>query len=271
MKKKIFIYKDIDGLSSEYVTRKIIDVTRKKCGGKNHYVEIGTFRGFTSINNSLNNKNVKCITIDNFKFDKKNQIKFKKSVKKYSVKNLKLINCDYEKAFEILKKNKIKIGLLFIDGPHDYRAQYVILEKFKALLSKNACIIVDDANYNHVKLATLDFLNNNKEFKLISQKYSKTHPVDKRTSKKKLTNWNGIHVIEKNSKKNSVKLKINKNLALKFHIDSHDIQRHYFGNKVLEVMDNLFYYFKTGDNKYLNQKLRLIYNKNKSRTFKSNF
>jgi predicted O-methyltransferase YrrM len=256
MKKKIFIYKDIDGLSSEYVTRKIIDVTRKKCGGKNHYVEIGTFRGFTSINNSLN---------------KKNQIKFKKSLKKYSVKNLKLINCDYEKAFEILKKNKIKIGLLFIDGPHDYRAQYVILEKFKALLSKNACIIVDDANYNHVKLATLDFLNNNKEFKLISQKYSKTHPVDKRTSKKKLTNWNGIHVIEKNSKKNSVKLKINKNLALKFHIDSHDIQRHYFGNKVLEVMDNLFYYFKTGDNKYLNQKLRLIYNKNKSRTFKSNF
>ena len=70
----------------------------------------------------MNNKNVKCITIDNFKFDKKNQIRFRKSLKKYSVKNLKLINCDHEKAFEILKKNKIKIGLLFIDGPHDYRA-----------------------------------------------------------------------------------------------------------------------------------------------------
>ena len=66
-----------------------------------------------------------------------------------------MINCDYEKAFEILKKTN-KIALLFVDGPHDYRAQYVILEKFKALLSKNACIIIDD-NYNHVKLATLDF------------------------------------------------------------------------------------------------------------------
>jgi len=271
MKKNILIYKNIDGLSSEYVTKKIINLTKKKCGGNNFYVEIGTFRGFTSINNSLNNKNVKCITIDNFKFDKKNLNKFNKSLKKYSVKNLKLINQDYESAFEILKKRKIKIGLLFVDGPHDYRAQHIILQKYKALLSKNACIIIDDANYNHVKLATLDFLNNNREFSLISQKYSRRHPVDPYSKKKKTKNWNGLHIIEKNSKNKSVKLKINKNLVLKFHIDSHDIQRHYFGNKVLEVLDNLFYFFKSGDKKYLHQKLKLIYNKNKNRTFKSNF
>ena len=95
--------------------------------------------------------------------------------------------------------------------------------------------------------------------------------MDPYSKKKKTKNWNGLHIIEKNSKNKSVKLKINKNLVLKFHIDSHDIQRHYFGNKVLEVLDNLFYFFKSGDKKYLHQKLKLIYNKNKNRTFKSNF
>ena len=117
----------------------------------------------------------------------------------------------------------------------------------------------------------MDFLNNNKDFKLISQKYSKNHPVDESSNKKKLTNWNGIHIIEKNTNKNPVKLKIDKNLALKFHIDSHDIQRHYFGNRVLDVLDNLYYFFKSGDKKYLNQRLKIIFNKNKNRTFKSNF
>ena len=92
-----------------------------------------------------------------------------------------------------------------------------------------------------------------------------------RDLKKKSTNWNGIHIIEKNTNKNPVKLKINKNLALKFHVDSHDIQRHYFGNRVLDVLDNLFYFFKFRDKKYINQNLKLIFKNNKNRTFKSNF
>ena len=54
-------------------------------------------------------------------------------------------------------------------------------------------------------------------------------------------------------------------------MDSHDIQRHYFGNRVLDVLDNLFYFFKSGNKKYLNQKLKTIFNKNKKRTFKTNF
>jgi hypothetical protein len=74
---------------------------------------------------------------------------------------VKILKIDFEKAFEYLLKKKIKIGVLYIDGPHDYRSQLISLEKYKKLLSINSVIIVDDANYYHVRKATQDFLNNN--------------------------------------------------------------------------------------------------------------
>ena len=216
----------LPGLSSKYVMNKIITLTKKYCNKKNLYVEIGTFKGYTSICNAFYNKNkTDFYTIDNFKFGTKNLNIFNKNKKKFKTSNLNLINADFEKAFEILKKKRIKIGLLFVDGPHDYRSQYIILERFKKLLSNKACIIIDDANYKHVRLATHDFLSNNQNYKLSQQYYSTKHPsLLSFKLKNKLQNWNGLHVIEKNSLKRSQKLKINLKNAKKFHLESHDIQ-----------------------------------------------
>ena len=39
----------------------IINATKKFCKKNKIYVEIGVFRGFTLINNELNNKNIECV------------------------------------------------------------------------------------------------------------------------------------------------------------------------------------------------------------------
>ena len=94
------------------------------------------------------------------------------------------------------------------------------------MLSNKACIIIDDANYKHVRLATHDFLSNNQNYKLSQQYYSTKHPsLLSFKLKNKLQNWNGLHVIEKNSLKRSQKLKINLKNAKKNFIWSHMIYK----------------------------------------------
>ena len=110
MKKKIETINPItalSGLSSKYVVNKIIELTKKSCNKKNLYVEIGTFKGYTSICNAFyNKKKTNFYTIDNFKFNKRNLNIFIKNKKKFKINNLNLINSDFEKAYEILKKKK---------------------------------------------------------------------------------------------------------------------------------------------------------------------
>ena len=100
----------LPGLSSKYVMNKLITLTKKYCNKKNLYVEIGTFKGYTSICNAFYNKNkTDFYTIDNFKFDSKNLNIFNKNKKKFKTSNLNLINADFEKAFEILKKKELRL------------------------------------------------------------------------------------------------------------------------------------------------------------------
>lgn len=247
---------NIKGLISEKKISLLLKYSKKFCNKKNWFVEIGTFQGLSSISFAINNRDVKCITIDNFFFGKKNLKIFKQNKKKSKVKNLRLIPKDYEKAYSELANKKVKIGLLFVDGPHDYRSQYFILEKYKKLLSSRCCIIIDDANYEHVRLATRDFLENNKEFKLVEQKYTKNHPEITQNEGYE----NGYNVITRGTGEKKIKLEIDLKKALKFQYDSHYIQRHYFGNNVLKILDILYLYFKDHKKKYLSLLLKL-YNK----------
>ena len=257
--------KNIVGLISEKKIRLLLKYSKKFCNNKNFFVEIGTFQGLSSISFAVNNKDIKCITIDNFFFGKKNLKIFKQNKKKSNVKNLRLIPKDYETAYNKLVNEKVKIGLLFIDGPHDYRSQYFILEKYKKLLSSKCCIIIDDANYEHVRLATRDFLENNKDFKLVEQKYTKNHPAIYQSEGYE----NGYNVITRGNNQKKINLKLNLKKALKFQYESHNIQRHFFGNNVLKVLEILYLYFKHRKNRYLTLLLKL-YNKEKSTRYEIN-
>lgn len=169
------------------------------------YVEVGVFQGLTLLSSALANPNAFFYGIDNFAFfDSKGQNKalIDDRIQKLKLKNISLINEDYENALENLSKyigNK-KIGVYFVDGPHDYRSQMMCLLLIKPYLADNAVILVDDSNYRHVRQANRDFLISNTEFKLIYESYTEAHPANLSKEKENIQRkgyWNGLNVIYK--------------------------------------------------------------------------
>lgn len=226
---------------------------------KNVYLEIGVFRGNTLTNNAINNKSSICIGVDNFSLfnkSKKNEKIVRKKIKKYKLKNAFLINSDFEKAISKIKK---KIGVLFIDGPHDYRSQLIALLKYKSMLAKKCLIIIDDANYFHVRKANQDFISTNKEFSIIFQKYTKSH-IANSDNKQSLIDgyWNGINILGRCRIKKNIKFQKNYNLLMDTFPLSHEIFRHYYFFNTPKILDTIYKFNK----KKINEKnfLKIIKN-----------
>ena len=74
---KIFYDKSSDILNGKKNLQHIINATKYFCDNNNIYVEIGSYRGFTLIHNSIYNKHTKIIGIDNFSLFDKNGENFK--------------------------------------------------------------------------------------------------------------------------------------------------------------------------------------------------
>lgn len=169
------------------------------------YVEVGVFKGLTLLSVAKEIGDIKAYGIDNFAyFDKENK-NFnivKERISKLNLSNVEIINKDYEDALENLQ-NEIgekKVGVYFIDGPHDYRSQLMCLALIKPYLAEDAIIIVDDCNYRHVRQANRDFLKTHPEFKLAFQSYTKIHPLNLSENERKNHIkgwWNGVNIIIK--------------------------------------------------------------------------
>ncbi len=167
------------------------------------YVEVGVFQGLTLLSTAMASPGNDFFGIDNFAFldpyNKNKQI-IDERAKKLNIENFHLINKDYEDALENLGDfigNK-KVGVYFVDGPHDYRSQLMCLLLIKPFLAENAVILVDDSNYRHVRQANRDFLISHPEFKLLFQAYTEAHPANLQDAKKeKMLKgwWNGINII----------------------------------------------------------------------------
>ena len=166
------------------------------------YLEIGVYRGLSLIS-VARVFDGQAFGIDNFsQFDKgkKNYNLIREHTDRLKLKNLNLINDDFESALRNLG-NYIggkRIGLLFIDGPHDYRSQIMCLLLSGKYLSKNAVIVIDDSNYRHVRQANADFLEAYPEYGLAFERYTKAHPANMTEAERKNAIegwWNGINVI----------------------------------------------------------------------------
>ena len=167
------------------------------------YLEIGVYQGLTLVSTALEAPELPCFGIDNFATldpEGKNKKIVCEQLANFRIKNATLIDADFEDAFEKLDtylKGK-KVGIYFVDGPHDYRSQLVCLMLIKPFLHKQAVIIIDDANYPDVRWSTRDFLLGNPEFKLLYDAYSPAHPANMIAQEKTEheAGWlNGIHVI----------------------------------------------------------------------------
>jgi predicted O-methyltransferase YrrM len=167
------------------------------------YLEIGVFQGLTLLHSAVTSSNLQCYGIDNFAFfdpDKQNFNIVKGRIEKLGVKNANLINQDYENALENLKDyiGNQKIGVYFIDGPHDYRSQLMCLQLALPYLHEQAVIIVDDCNYTHVRQANRDFLITHPEYKLVFEAYTQCHPKNMALEEEKEARkgwWNGVNIL----------------------------------------------------------------------------
>jgi len=167
------------------------------------YLEVGVFQGLTLLSVAKVLKNEQAFGIDNFvQFDRdnKNLSVVKERINRLGIDNAILINMDYEDALGNLNEyiDSQKVGVYFVDGPHDYRSQLMCLELAKPFLADNAVIVVDDSNYQHVRQANRDFLVTNPQFKLVFEAYTECHPNNMSKQEKLQARdgwWNGVNVI----------------------------------------------------------------------------
>lgn len=178
-------------------------VTPEQC-----YLEVGVFQGLTLLSVAKVLENGMAYGVDNFAFfdpDHKNLNIVKDRMQKLGITNAVLINEDYEDALENLDqflKGK-KVGLYFVDGPHDYRSQLMCLMLIQPYLAENCAIVIDDCDYQHVRQANRDFLQTFPEFKLVFEAYSPAHPHNLRGPELEEARngwWNGINILVRDTK-----------------------------------------------------------------------
>jgi hypothetical protein len=167
------------------------------------YLEVGVFQGLTLLSVAHSNPEIECYGVDNFAqfdVDNKNQSLILQRMRALKVENANLLNFDYEDAFDLLPGlvRGHKLGTYFIDGPHDYRSQYMCLVLAAPNLHSRAVIVIDDANYPHVRQANRDFLITHPEYKLVFEAYTPQHPLILPPEQRGTLSdgwWNGVNVI----------------------------------------------------------------------------
>jgi hypothetical protein len=183
-----------------------VSSSRAASAGRCTYLEIGVFRGLTLLSVAASDPAIQCYGIDNFsQFDKggHNEAFVRGNIEKLRLQNCTLINEDFESALLSLHRYLPERGLdvYFIDGPHDYRSQYLCLDFARPYLSPHAVVIVDDCNYEHVRMANRDWLLANPQFTLAFDAYTRCHPQNAALEEKERMLrgwWNGVNVIVMN-------------------------------------------------------------------------
>ncbi len=169
------------------------------------YLEVGVFQGLTLLSVAATSPTFPCYGIDNFAYfdpEKKNLNLVQERRAKLHLDNAHIINKDYEDALEALPEDldNRQVALYFVDGPHDYRSQLMCLQLALPYLHNQAVIVVDDANYQHVRQANRDFLVTHQDFKLLFEAYTPAHPANMDEAGEAQMReewWNGINVIVK--------------------------------------------------------------------------
>lgn len=194
----------LTGFSGNKMIRMLQGFTQLFQGEKDIcYLEVGVFEGLTLLSVAGANPQTACYGVDNYKAwvqGESNFTKFKQRKEKLQLNNAHILNEDFEDALLNLKQqigNK-KIGVYFIDGPHDYRSQLTCLLFALPYLHENAVIIIDDCNYRHVRQANADFLVSHPEFKLLFDSYTSSHPDNMSIKQKPEATegwWDGVNVI----------------------------------------------------------------------------
>ena len=120
-----------------------------------HYLEVGSFTGASTITAARARADLEVIAIDNFSQFGGPKAQFLENLRRYGVHDrVRLIEADYRDA---LAGTLPPIGVYLFDGPHEYLDQYEGLELGLPHLVDGALVIVDDTRWAHVTRANRDF------------------------------------------------------------------------------------------------------------------
>lgn len=167
------------------------------------YLEIGVYQGLTLLAVAAANPGLACFGVDDFSLldPKGENLKIVEArIARLGARNASLVNLGFEDALAGLaaRVGGRKVGLYFVDGPHDYRSQLLALMLALPHLDERAAVVVDDANYPFVRQASRDFLLTQPAFKLAFEAYGPAHPanMDPETRRRHEAGWlNGVHVL----------------------------------------------------------------------------
>lgn len=178
-------------------------------GSHECYLEVGVFQGFTLASVAAAAPALACFGIDDFsQFDAegKNRSIVEARLRRHASGNATLLDRDFEQALLALPLHlgERRIGVYFVDGPHDYRSQLLCLELARPWLSERAVIVVDDSNYEHVRRANADWLRFHPEFALLFEAYSAAHPDNLSPEGRAAVQkewWNGVNVMVRDAQR----------------------------------------------------------------------
>jgi hypothetical protein len=225
----------LTGFSGEKLMYCLRQFTQLLCGQDVVYAELGVFQGLTLISNAAANPDVACFGIDNFSLfneGRKNLAIVEERIAKIGATNAHVINLDYEEALRALDGHigRRKIGVFFVDGPHDYRSQLLPVLLAKPYLAENCAIFVDDSNYAHVRQANGDFLRTNPEFAMLFEAYTRAHIANLKPADKEEVMagwWNGLNVMVRDPA-GLIPRTFPREDAKHLHVESHEVFRHEF-------------------------------------------
>jgi hypothetical protein len=198
----LFTHPDLSGFSGRKIIALLQNIACCLDQKNEVYLEVGVFQGMSlvSVSKVFSGATFGIDNFSQFDPDKKNYDLIRNHCKKFELNNLNLLNFDFEVALKNLESHLDgkKIGLYFIDGPHDYRSQLMCLLLARPFLSEDAVIVVDDSNYRDVRQANDDFLSINTSFKLVCERYTTSHPSNMSTEEKVTAIdgwWDGINIM----------------------------------------------------------------------------
>lgn len=233
----------VQGYSGAKLIAALGRLTEIFCGVGAAYLELGVFRGLTLLSNAYANPGVPCYGIDNFSLfdeDGKNLSIVRGHIKRLKIKNATVIDRDFDDALDSLAKyiGKRKIGVFLVDGPHDYRSQIVPLLKIVSFLADECVIVVDDANYPHVRQATNDFLKTHPDFALLMEAYTPKHIANMNAKEKEAAIagwWDGVNVMVRDPGK-TIPRAFAKEDQRQIYPVAHEVFRHEFAEIAPELL-----------------------------------
>jgi hypothetical protein len=187
------------------------------------------------LSNARVNPQVACYGIDNFSLfneGRDNLAIVRERMDRLGVANANIINNDFEDALHALDAvlQGRRIGVFFVDGAHDYRSQLVSLLKAKPYLADGCAIVIDDANYAHVRQANADFLRSHPEFALLMEAYTPGHMANLVGAERDAAEagfWNGVNILL-HDPDHRVGRAFPREESKELYFQSHDVFRHEF-------------------------------------------